>query len=79
MPGMQLCLKILSGFRASRQTGTPILVGVDQNKQTIPLISDENLYPDPNLTLVAGLNRLSLKSMESLVQKIDNWLRRNGG
>lgn len=76
IPSMHLCLKILSGFRKARKTGTSILVEIGEKPQTIPLINDENLFPDPNLTLVAGLNRLSAETMENLVQKVDVWLRR---
>ncbi len=76
IPAMQLCLKILSGFRTARKTGASIWVEIDEKQQTVPLINDENLYPDPNLTLMAGLNRFSAKTMESMVQKVDVWLRR---
>ena len=76
LPAMQLSLKILSGFKQARQTGTPIVVGADEKHQRVPLVNDENMFPDPNLTLVAGINRLSPKAMESLVEKVDQWLRR---
>jgi hypothetical protein len=70
MPTVQLCLRILSAFRKARQTGTPIHVEMDGQRQILPVISDDNMFPDPNLTLLAGINRLSLKSMESLVNKV---------
>jgi hypothetical protein len=70
MPALQLCLRILSGFRTARQTGTPIQVETEGQRQVLPVVSDENMFPDPNLTLLAGINRLSLKSMESLVNKV---------
>lgn len=70
MSAMQLCLRILSGFRTARQTGTPIEVEMEGHRHTLPVVSDENMFPDPNLTLLAGINRLSLKSMESLVNKV---------
>jgi hypothetical protein len=75
MAEIQLCMKILCGFRAARQTGTPIAVHADGAQRAIPVINDENQFPDPNLTLLAGLNRLSTKSMEALVDKVDHWLR----
>lgn len=75
MAEIQLCIKILCGFRAARQTGTPITVHADGAPRTIPVINDENQFPDPNLTLLAGLNRLSTKSMQALVDKVDRWLR----
>jgi hypothetical protein len=76
MAGLQLCLRILAGFRKARQTGAPIDVEVGGHRQTLPVISDENMFPDPNLTLLAGVNRLSLKSMESLVSRVAQVLRK---
>lgn len=76
MPALQLCLRILSAFRTARQTGTPIEVEMEGHRQVLPVVSDENMFPDPNLTLLAGVNRLSLKSMESLVTKVAQVLRR---
>jgi hypothetical protein len=75
IPDVQLCLKILSGFRQARNNGSPIVLGAQTTKVVVPLINDENLFPDPNLTLLAGLNRLSPDAMSSLVDKIDQWLR----
>ncbi len=75
MPALQLCLRILSAFRTARQTGTPIQVEMEGHRQVLPVVSDENMFPDPNLTLLAGVNRLSLKSMESLVTKVAQVLR----
>lgn len=75
LPSIQINLKILSGFRLSRQTGTPMSVDTGQYRQVVPVINDESLFPDPNLTLLAGLNRLKPQSMEILVEKIDRWMR----
>jgi hypothetical protein len=70
MPTVQLCLRILSGFRTARQNGTPIQLELEGRRHILPVVSDDNMFPDPNLTLLAGINRLSLKSMESLVSKV---------
>jgi len=75
-PDLQLCLKIISGFRQARQSGRPIVVQTPTEKLAVPIINDENLFPDPNLTLMAGLNRLSSKAMQTLVDKVDQWLRK---
>lgn len=75
IPDVQLCLKILSGFRQARHNGKPIVLKAQGAKIVVPLINDENLFPDPNLTLLAGLNRLSPDAMTSLVDKVDQWLR----
>ena len=76
LSALQLCLRILSGFRSARQTGTPIQVEMEGHRQVLPVVSDENMFPDPNLTLLAGINRLSLKSMESLVNKVAQVLQK---
>lgn len=75
LPDYRKCLKILAGFGEARQTGSSIPIEEQGHQLTIPLINDENLFPDPNLTLVAGLNHLSPKSMENMVDKVDRWLR----
>jgi hypothetical protein len=75
LPSLQKCLKILSGFRQSRQSGEAIRVDNGGEQQTIPVINDESLFPDPNLTLVAGLNRIKPSAMEGLVDKVDQWMR----
>lgn len=76
LPSIQKSLRILCGFRQARQTGKPIRIGTAEDHVLVPVINDENQYPDPNLTLLAGLNRLSIRSMETLVEKVDQWLRR---
>jgi hypothetical protein len=75
LPNIQLCLKILSGFRSARQSGDPIQIQNASGQTTVPVIKDEHFFPDPNLTLLGGLNRFSAKAMETLVDKIDHWLR----
>lgn len=73
---LQKCLKILSGFRVARETGSPFTIGIDSRQHRIVMINDENMYPDPNLTLIAGLNKIRPEAMEKLVEKIDMMLRK---
>jgi hypothetical protein len=73
---LQMCLKILSGFRMARETGSAFTIGIDNRQHRIVIINDENMYPDPNLTLIAGLNKIRPESMEKLVEKIDLMLRK---
>ncbi len=75
LPNLQRCLKILAGFQDARQNESPILVKTQSNEHTVPLIKDETMFPDPNLTLMAGINGLSQKAMTGLVEKVDRWLR----
>lgn len=73
---LRAALKILCGFRKARQTSAPIAIEYEQFQRTVPVINDENFFPDPNLTVLAGINGLSVQAMENLVFKVDNWLRR---
>jgi hypothetical protein len=75
---LRMCLKILAGFRQARESGSAITFGLDGQQQSVAVINDENMYPDPNLTLIAGLNHIRPKAMEQLVEKVDVWLRSKG-
>lgn len=70
------CLKMLSGFRTARETGTPFKIWSNGLQQNVSVINDENMFPDPNLTMLAGINRISVPAMETLVNKVDTWLRK---
>lgn len=78
LPILRLCLKILSGFRVAQQNETQIQVRAQNDTRTVAVIKDENMFADPNLTLLAGINRLNPKSMETLVNKVDRLLRQKG-
>ena len=73
---LRIGLKILSGFRTARQSGAGIRIASGTRSRTVPLVNDENMFPEPNLTLLAGINGLGPESMAGLVDKVDQWLRR---
>lgn len=77
LPAMRLCMKVLSGFREACNNRSPIRIQAGNTERTIALVNDESMFPDPNLTLLAGLNRLNPASMAQMVDKVDQWLRRN--
>ncbi len=76
LSSLQMCLKILSGFRIARETGSHFTINIDSRQHRIAVINDENMYPDPNLTLIAGLNKIRPDAMEKLVEKVDVLLRK---
>lgn len=78
LPILRLCLKILAGFRTARQNAIQIKVKTQNDSHLISVIKDENMFPDANLTLLAGINRLNPKAMETLVNKVDRLLRQKG-
>ncbi len=76
LSSLQMCLKILSGFRIARDNGAPFSIDMDNRQHRIAVINDENMYPDPNLTMIAGLNKVRPDAMEKLVEKVDVMLRK---
>ena len=76
LAALRVSLKILSGFRTARQTGAAIQIAAARGSRTIAMVNDENMFPEPNLTLLAGVNGLASKTMAGLVDKVDHWLRR---
>ncbi len=69
---MRLCVHILAGFDKSSKS---IYLGKSR-KVAVPVILDEKNRPDPNLTMVAGINRLKRESMQGLVAKVDQWIQK---
>jgi hypothetical protein len=69
-------LQILARFPRAIKSDTPIKLALDGQATTVPIVKDENNQPDPNLTLVAGLNRLTAENMQALVAKVANLIQR---
>jgi len=67
---LEPCTKILSQFYPALYESRPIVLTSGEKEIHVPLVYDQNDNPDPNLTMVAGLNRLGKASMQKLVQKI---------
>ena len=76
LAALRVSLKILSGFRTARKTGAAIQIAGAKGSRTIAMVNDENMFPEPNLTLLAGVNGLAPQTMAGLVDKVDHWLRR---
>lgn len=73
---MHLCLNIISRYVHAIKTNMPIAFEIDGKPFSIQPVVDEKKQPDPNLTLVAGLNGLSPGQMHTLVSKVDSWMKR---
>jgi len=73
---MHLCLNIISRYAHAIKTNTPIVFEIEGKPFSIHPVIDEKKQPDPNLTLVAGLNNLSPEQIQTLVLKVDSWMKR---
>lgn len=74
---MRLCLHILSRYNKAVKTDSPITFGRNGSRVSLPLTPDEKGEPDPNLTLLAGLNGLGPQRMQDIVSKVNSWVNRS--
>ena len=68
MEAFRFCLLILARYDQASKMNGPIRIEQDGQAKKIPLIQNHLRQYDPNLTILAGLNRLSASAMEKLVK-----------
>lgn len=61
-------------YQAVKET-SPIVMTLDGEEVQVPLINDLDNQPDPNLTMVAGLNGLDMASMRALMEEVDEIIK----
>jgi hypothetical protein len=72
---MRMALRIFSRYNKASKTNSPIVFTVNGKQASFGLVHNEKEMPDPNLTLLAGLNRLKPQTISQLAKKVDNWMR----
>ena len=75
--GMELlepCIDVLYQYYQAVKEGSPIVLVHEGKDIQVPLISDQDDQLDPNLTMLAGLNRLDETAVKTLVQEVDNFI-----
>jgi hypothetical protein len=72
---LALCMEILYQYYQAVKEGTPIILIQEGEEIEVPLICDQGDQPDPNLTMVAGLNGLDMEAMNALVQEVDDIIK----
>ena len=68
---LRLALNIAARFHYAVESSASITFRYFGRAMTIPLINDQQGRPDPNLTLVAGLNGLTSTNMRELVKQAE--------
>ena len=68
-------LHILCRLYRAHENQRDIVLGAGK-ENLVPMVSDEKGCLSTNLTLVAGVNRLSAKTMRNLVTKVDAWMQK---
>ncbi len=75
---MRLSLAIFARYNQAFKMNEPIIFNKLGKKIALPIILDERQQPDPNLTLLAGLNDLSPDETRDMVRRVDEWLKNSG-
>lgn len=68
-------LHILCRLYRAHTSQRDIVIGPGK-ENVVPMVVDEKGEISSNLTLVAGVNRLSAKTMRNLVSKVDAWMQK---
>ncbi len=77
MERIRFSLHILSRYNHAFKTDSPIGFGRNGSRISLPLTYNEKGEPDPNLTLLAGLNGMNQERMQDIVSKVDSWVSRS--
>jgi hypothetical protein len=76
---LRASLRVLSCFRGASEKGGSITFSLGGETQSLKPVRDEKGQPDPNLTLLAAVNRLPAESMEEIVRKVAALMQRPEG
>ncbi|MBW1827601.1 MAG: hypothetical protein JRI78_11635, partial [Deltaproteobacteria bacterium] len=74
---IRISLCILSQYKTALKSNSHIVIEKDGKKRSLPVIEDERGQPDPNLTLVAGLNGLKQTTLRDLITKVNAWMEKS--
>jgi hypothetical protein len=74
---IRISLCILSQYQKALKSNSPIVIEKGGKKMSLPVIEDERGQPDPNLTLVAGLNGLKQTTLQDLITKVNSWMKKS--
>ncbi len=73
---MRVALGIITRYDNACKTDSPISFSLNGKQISLPPVRNERDLPDPNLTLLAGLNGLKPQTMTQLAKKVEAWMRR---
>ena len=73
---MRTSLRILAAYHQALTTRATVYYLKNDTETPLALIYDENNQPNPNLTMLSGLNDLPPEALKAFVNKVDAWMRR---
>jgi hypothetical protein len=68
-------LSIIGRYQTALENAKELTFRAGERDITMGIMKDERSNPDPNLTLLAGLNGIPTEAMKTLVTEVHNWIR----
>jgi len=68
-------IAIIAKYRKALRKAEDIAIKTNGEVYKLAIMKDEKGLPDPNLTMLAGLNGIQPEAMQKLVQKVQNWIK----
>lgn len=72
---LKTSINIIARYQQSLETAESLIFNDGEKDVSMNIMKDERSHPDPNLTLLAGLNGIPVEAMENLVKEVHHWIR----
>lgn len=72
---LRTSIAIIAKYRQALRKAQDIEYNANGEVINLPVMQDEKGLPDPNLTMLAGLNAIQPDAMKMLVKKVCNWIK----
>jgi hypothetical protein len=74
---VRYAVAMLAQYKSALAGNTDILIPERGRMVATPVMRNEKNQPDVNLTLLAGLNRISVEAMSNLVKEVCEWINQS--
>jgi len=72
---LRTAIAIVARYRRALNKAEDIEINIEGDVIKLPVMKDEKGLPDPNLTMLAGLNAIQPDAMKTLVKEVCNWIK----
>ena len=72
---LRTSISIIAKYRRALSKAEDIEIKTDGKLTKLAVMKDEKGLPDPNLTMLAGLNAIQPDAMQMLVKEVCNWIK----
>lgn len=72
---LRTSIAIIARYRQALSRAEDIEIHTNGDIVKLPLMKNEKGFPDPNLTMLAGLNGIKPDAMKLLVKEVCNWIK----